>query len=407
MTYGPADLINRCSRNQAIRGTGNNPGMRLGRREARRSPLPGGRPPGVLGDLLPLLRCPRTCAGLRPSPDGSLVSETGRSTYPVVAGVPILIDDARSLVDALWTLDGRARSLDGEAAGPGRARRVLDSILGRLPAGDRNVAARRNFARLAQLLRVRAASGRRPRVLLIGELPTIHGTEVLLERPELEVIQAGIAFAADTNVVCDPHDLPFADSSFDAVVIRGALDGVLDPPRVASEVHRVLVIDGLVYSEAGFVRQTDVGALDFNRFTHLGHRRIWRWFDEIESGVQSGPASALLRAIEHFFRSFLGGSRPARAAIRRSVAVAGFWLGYLDHLLARRPGGIDGASATFFLGTRRETPVPDRVIVAGFRGIADDGQRLPAPRLEPPPVEEIRASRGIRIFRKERVFRSV
>jgi SAM-dependent methyltransferase len=380
--------------------------MRLGRREVRQIRPAEGQPSGALGDLLPLLRCPRTRAELRPGPDGSLVSENGRSSYPVVVGVPILIDDARSLVDALWTLDGRARSLDDESRRPTALRRKLDSLLRWLPTSERNVAAKRNFARLAHLLRVRAASGRRPRVLLIGS-PHTDGAEGLLGRPELEVIETDIAFASSTNVVCDPHDMPFADDVFDAVVIRGVLDGVLDPPRVASEVHRVLAGDGLVYSEAGFVRQTDVGALDFNRFTHLGHRRLWRWFDEIESGAESGPAAALLRAIEHFFRSFLGESRLARPTIRQTVALAGFWLKYLDHLLVRRPGGIDAASATFFLGTRRETPLPDRVIVAGFRGIAVDGQRLPAPRLEPAPVDEIRASRGIRIFRKERASRSV
>jgi uncharacterized protein YbaR (Trm112 family) len=356
----------------------------------------------MLGDLLPLLRCPRTRGELWPGLDGALVSESGRSSYPVVAGVPILIDDARSLVDALWTLDGRARSLDDRSGTPTAFRHAIESLLRRLPTIERDVAARRSFTKLAQLLRVRAASGRRPRVLLIGGSAATEGAGALLECAELELIQADIAFGPHTSVVCDPHDLPFAARAFDAVVIRSVLDGVLDPPRVASEVHRVLAADGLVFSEAGFVRQTDVGALDFNRFTHLGHRRLWRWFDEVESGVQSGPAAALLHTVEHFFRSFCGESRLARATIKRAVALAGFWLKYLDHLLARRPGAIDAASATFFLGARRETPLPDRVIVAGFRGVAVDGRRLPAPQVEPDPVDEIRASRGMRIFRRER-----
>jgi uncharacterized protein YbaR (Trm112 family) len=375
--------------------------MRLGRREAPKKQAAGPWPGGRLADLLPLLRCPRTRSELVPAEDGSLVAESGRASYPVVAGVPILIDDARSLVDALWTLDGRARSLDG-APPTSSLRRALDSLLGRLPTNDRNVAAKRNFASLAELLRVRAASGRRPRVLVLGGSAAVDGADELLGCAEVEAIEADIAFRSRIHVVCDPHDLPFANCAFDAVVIRAVLDGALEPSRVASEVHRVLALDGLVYSEAGFVRQTDAGALDFNRFTHLGHRRLWRYFDEIDSGAQSGPATALLWSVEHFFRSFLGGSRLLRAGIKRIVAFAGFWLKYLDHLLVRRPGGIDAASGTFFLGTRRETPVLDRVIVAGFRGILGDGQRLPAPRPEPVQREEIRASRGIRIRRRER-----
>lgn len=322
-----------------------------------------------------------------------------------MAGVPILIDDARSLVDALWTLDGRARSLDEPS--PSHIRKALDPILARAPTSDRNVAAKRNFASLAELLLVRAASGRRPRVLVIGGHAATEGAGELVARPELEVVEADIAFGPRTHVVCDPHDLPFANGAFDAVVIRAALDRVLEPPRVASEVHRVLSVDGLVYSEAGFVRQTDTGAFDFNRFTHLGHRRLWRYFDEVDSGAQSGPGSALLWSVEHFLRSILGESRVLRTGIKHLVALGGFWLKYLDHLLVRRPGGIDAASGTFFLGTRRATPVPDRVIVAGFRGIHADGQRLPAPRPDPAADEEIRASRGIRIRRKERTAPSL
>ena len=380
--------------------------MRLRRREAPRTVAATGTPAG-LADLLPLLRCPRTRAELQPGEGGALVSENGRAGYPVVAGVPILIDDARSLVDALWTLDGRARSLDRDTRVPGAFRKAFEWLLRCLPTSERNIAASRNFARLTHLLRVRAASGRRPRVLVIGGAAATDGAGELLGSPELEVIEADIAFGPRTHVVCDPHDLPFANGAFDAVVIRRVLDGVLDPPRVASEVHRVLILDGIVYSEAGFIRQTETGPLDFNRFTHLGHRRLWRWFDEVESGAQSGPATALLLSVEHLFRAFCGESRLLRTAIGRTVALAGFWLKYLYHLLVRRPGGIDAASGTFFLGTRRESPIPDRVIVAGFRGVEAAGQRLPAPRSKPEPVEEIRASRGIRIFRKERATRAV
>jgi hypothetical protein len=184
------------------------------------------------------------------------------------------------------------------------------------------------------------------------------------------------------------------------------LDRVLDPQRVASEVHRVLAADGLVYSEAGFVRQVDAGAFDFNRFTHLGHRRLWRFFDEVDSGAQCGPGTALLWSTEYFLRAFVGESRPMRAAVERVVALAGFWLKYVDLILAKRPGGFDAAAGTFFLGARRTTPVPDRVIVASFRGILPDGQRLPPPRPMPVADEEIRASRGIRIRRKEKAVSS-
>jgi SAM-dependent methyltransferase/uncharacterized protein YbaR (Trm112 family) len=366
---------------------------------------------GKLVDVLPLLRCPRTGSELKPTEDGFLVPRDGDWRYPVVEGVPVLIDDEQSLVDITWALDGRDDRQ--EASQPSGFRLLAQQALQRLPSSDRNVAARRNYRRLVELLRVRAASGREPRVLIVGGRIEGAGSEELLGCAELQVIETDIAFGPRTDVVCDGHDLPFADRTFDAVVIQAVLDCVVEPHRVASEVHRVLAQDGLVYSEAGFMQQAHTGAFDFNRFTHLGHRRLWRFFDEVDSGAQCGPAMAMLWSIEYFLRAFVGESRVLGAITERAVALCGFWVKYLDDFLVRRPGGIDAASGTFFLGTRRETPVPDRLIVAGFRGIPPHGQRLPAPHPKSievhaaPADEEIRASRGIRIRRKERTASGV
>jgi SAM-dependent methyltransferase len=361
---------------------------------------------GKVVDVLPLLRCPRTGSELKPTEDGALVPKNGDRRYPVVDGVPVLIFDEYSLVDINWALESRGDA--NEPNSPSGFRLLAEQALRRLPTSDRNVAAGRNYRRLVELLRVRAESGRQPRVLVVGGCIESAGSEELLARPELQVIQTDIAFGPRVDVVCDGHDLPFIDGSFDAVVIQAVMDSVVDPPRVASEVHRVLSEDGLVYSEAGFMQQGHLGALDFNRFTHLGHRRLWRFFDEVDSGAQCGPGMAMLWSIEYFLRAFLGESRALGAIVHRVVPLLGFWLKYLDGYLVRRPGGIDAASGTFFLGARRETPVPDRDIVAGFRGIAPRGQRPPGARAEPWEIpglaahEEIRASRGTGLSRRER-----
>jgi hypothetical protein len=125
------------------------------------------------------------------------------------------------------------------------------------------------------------------------------------------------------------------------------------------------------------VQQVTEGAFDFHRFTHLGHRRLWRHFDEIQSGAQCGPGMALLWSITYFLQAFVGRRRIPRGLIARLVTLGGFWLKYLDDFLVSRPGGIDAASGTYFLGRRRETPVSDREIVRGFRGVGPRGQVLP------------------------------
>ena len=335
-----------------------------------------------LEELLPALRCPATGSPLALR-DGELVASEGQRRYRIADGVPLLIAEERSLFD----LDVLEHPSDERARArlPARLRASVRGLLARLvalpPTHTRNVAAAENLRALAELVRERGrAAGRPGRVLVIGGRTVGAGMEPILDDPELDVVETDVALGPRTQLVCDAHDLPFVDESFDAVVIQAVLESVVDPGRVAQEVHRVLGDGGLVYSEAPFLQQVHEGAYDFNRFTQLGHRRLWRHFDELRSGAQCGPGMALVWSVEYFLQAFAGNHRLARGLVSRIVTLAGFWLKYFDDFLARRPAGVDAASGTFFLGRRREEPIPDREIVRAFRGVPPRGQRLPRSR---------------------------
>src|SRR5439155_22880738 len=122
------------------------------------------------------------------------------------------------------------------------------------------------------------------------------------------------------------------------------------------------------------IQQVHEGAFDFNRYTHLGARRRWRCFDEIRSGAQCGPGMALQWSIEYFLLAFVGRNRILRGLVARTVSVLTFWLKYFDDFLVTRPGGVDAASGTFFLGRRRLSALSDRAVVHAFRGITPRGQ---------------------------------
>ena len=76
-----------------------------------------------------------------------------------------------------------------------------------------------------------------------------------------------------------------------------------------------------------------IGAYDFTRFTPLGHRRLFRWFDELASGMQGGPIYSGIHVLRSLFLVLSDRSRP-RAALRlaallithplRHLAVSGF-----------------------------------------------------------------------------------
>jgi hypothetical protein len=106
---------------------------------------------------------------------------------------------------------------------------------------------------------------------------------------------------------------------------------------------------------------------DFTRFTRLGHRRLFREFDEVASGITCGPGMALAWTLRYFLMSFF--SSPQLRALASGVArTAFFWLKYLDPYLARKPGALDAASAFYFLGSKGSCVLSDRELVASYQG---------------------------------------
>jgi SAM-dependent methyltransferase len=169
--------------------------------------------------------------------------------------------------------------------------------------------------------------------------------------------------------VCDGHDLPFEDATFDAVVCQAVLEHVLDPPRVVAEMHRVLRPGGLLYAEIPFMQQVHEGAYDLTRYTYVGQRRLFRRFDELASGPVCGPAMALAWSVRYLAVTLAGSSARARAVISHLVPLTTFWLPRLDRWLIGRPGAMDAASSIGFLGRWREDPLGDDEIVASYRGL--------------------------------------
>jgi hypothetical protein len=138
--------------------------------------------------------------------------------------------------------------------------------------------------------------------------------------------------------------------------------------RVVAEIHRVLKPEGLVYSEIPLLQRVHAGAHDFTRYTLLGHRRLFRYFDTVRLEATAGPASSLAWAINGLAVAFFGRNRRAWLLADRGSRLLAGWLPPLDRLLLRTPAATDAACGTAFLGSRRETPVPDREILGEYRG---------------------------------------
>ncbi len=161
---------------------------------------------------------------------------------------------------------------------------------------------------------------------------------------------------------------------------------MLDPSRCVEEIHRVLKPDGLVYAETAFMQQVHGARFDFARFTHLGHRRLFRRFEELDSGALCGPGMALAWAYRYFLLSFVG-SRAWRSLLSAFANLTSFYLKYADRWLIDRPGALDAASAVYFLGQCSDHALTGRELITLYRG-AQLGHTTAQPsktRIEIPP----------------------
>jgi SAM-dependent methyltransferase len=314
-----------------------------------------------------LLRCPACGSELR-AQDARFEcarAECGR-VFPVVRGVPILIDESTSLLRLADYTGGAERVLDAPpGGGPSGLRRFAQGVYDRLPHPTVTHVSRENYDRFTKLL---LARGPHTRVLVVGGREAGRGMQAVLENGAIGLVETDIDFGPRTQLVCDAHQLPFAADSFDGVVIQAVLEHVLDPYRCVEEIHRVLAPGGLVYAETPFMYRRHAGPFDFTRFTFLGHRRLFRRFDEVAAGVSVGPAVALALSYTGFLLCFTTW-RPLRAALRVFGRLTSFWLKYFDRFLTKNDAALDSAAGFYFLGRRSESVLPDRELIARFRGM--------------------------------------
>jgi SAM-dependent methyltransferase len=274
-----------------------------------------------------------------------------------VNGVPILFDRPSTVIDvdecrAAFASFRRLSS-------PGRR----DRLRALFPDISANTASRANYRRFRSVLLERNAA---PVVLVIGGAVLGSGLEEVAGDPRIELVESDVRPGTRTSVACDAQALPFADCTFDGLVIQAVLHLIPDPMRCAAEIQRVLRPGGLLYSEAPFLQPAHGGRYDFNRFTALGHRRLFRGFEMLGAGSCNGPGTTLAMAGRFFLLSYAR-ARWTRDAIKLFTSCTLFWLKYFDYLTPSA-GSIDAASGTYFLGRKSTSLVSDADIVNQYAG---------------------------------------
>ncbi|MFA7288387.1 MAG: methyltransferase domain-containing protein [Melioribacteraceae bacterium] len=279
--------------------------------------------------------------------------------YPIIDNIPILINEE----DSVFSIQNYVGETNKIATLKIHFIKKLKWLRKIVPSLSNNLSAKKNFELLSKLLHDRV----NPKILIIGGATITTNTEMIFNSKNI-IIESDIYFGPRTQIIIDSHHIPFDNEIFDLVIFQAVLEHVADPYKCVKEAHRVLNKEGIVFAATPFMQQVHMGAFDFTRFTHLGHRRLFREFHEIESGVFAGTGVALGWSIKSFVSS-LTNNNYLRLFFQVIVTFLFFWLKYVDYLIVNKKGIFDGASGFYFIGRKSEDILSDKELIKLFKGI--------------------------------------
>lgn len=302
------------------------------------------------------LLCPSTKAKLHKNGDYFESVIDPKIRYPIIDGIPILINNGNSLfaIDDFIKKINTTFVLDENE--------ILKALKKVIPNIGVNIKAEKNYNEIVKIL------PHNSKILVIGGSIKGKGMDSLYSNRSFEVIGTDVSFGPYTKIISDAHDITFEDEIFDCVIVQAVLEHVLEPQRCVNEIYRVLKPYGIIYAETPFMQQVHMKQYDFTRFTHLGHRRLFKNFEEIKSGPCCGPGMALAESYTYFLRSFATSWMISRL-LTKFAHMTSFFFKYFDYYLIDKPGSYDAASGYFFLGKKTNTILSDRELIKQFKGI--------------------------------------
>jgi SAM-dependent methyltransferase len=206
----------------------------------------------------------------------------------VLDGRPVLLDESRSIFFTEEVLAHTDRRLFSDVKGIKSYLRKL------LPAGSwegKTVGLRKYADRLPE----------DPLVVVIG--CGFTGRMFREMFPQGRLLLSDVTLQGDADIVCAGECLPLPANSVDLVVVDQVLEHTSNPVDVVEEIYRCLKPGGTVFSGVPFYYPNHGFPFDFQRFTPLGHRLLYRKFQKLELRLTGGPFSALSLALIAFCQS--------------------------------------------------------------------------------------------------------
>jgi len=185
------------------------------------------------------------------------------------------------------------------------------------------------------------------KVLIIGSGTESLEIKKLRKKIGIKLVGFDIYDSNNVDFIADAHYLPIESNSFDGVWVQAVLEHVMEPIEVVNEIHRVLKNDGIVYAETPFMQQVHEGAYDYTRYSVLGHRFLFKKFEQISIGGLKGPTEVLAWSLKYLVWSITR-SKFLSIIVGQVIALI---LSPLE-LLVSKSAEYDCFSGVYFMGRK-------------------------------------------------------
>jgi len=291
------------------------------------------------------------------------INQSCQIVFPIYSDIPCILNEQNSV----FSNEDFAREKD--TFFKLSENKLMKTVKNAFPVLSLNVSTKVNYNNFARELLADSIPDKKKKVLVLGGSVVGKGMSELLSNYSsgIEFVETDVSYGPRTMLVCDGHNLPFKDASFDGVIVQAVLEHVVDPYACVHEINRVIKMSGIVYAETPFMQQVHGRQYDFTRFTHLGHRRLFRQFEQVDSGAVCGPGMALAWSYKYFLISF-SNNHIIRKALDAFARLTTFYLKYFDYYLTKKKGALDAASGYFFLGKKTGKILTDKELLKAYEG---------------------------------------
>jgi hypothetical protein len=240
------------------------------------------------------------------------------SRFPIIHDIPVLIFDETGIFDIAGIEKNNATTQSKRLNDTNNLknyirRKVLPSL-----TRDNNFSKRYNWL----------ASNVNGNVLVIGAGEKVQFYKDLF--PNCSVLTSDVHRQYSPDIVFDAHAIPFNNDQFDLVIAGQVLEHTMKPWIVASEIQRVLKVNGLAHIETPLNFPYHAHPYDFYRFTYTGLRSIFDHCSVLKSFVTEGNASTVAVMCSEFIVSKFQ-SKYSRIIALFVSRYLFFWMKYFDN----------------------------------------------------------------------------